>query len=123
MTVREIEAKVLLSPVKQPDPYFGLKYSMNLYRGCQHRCVYCDSRSLCYGIEDFDGEVLVKANATSRPLVTVTLRRLMAPGSWKPCLRNWPLAMACRPQSGPTGLWKRRSSRYSDGFWSICSTR
>jgi DNA repair photolyase len=60
--VREIEAKTLLSSSKRPDPWFGLKYTMNLYRGCQHRCIYCDSRSLCYGIEDFDGEVLVKAN-------------------------------------------------------------
>jgi DNA repair photolyase len=61
--IREIQAKVLLSHVKQPDSWFGLKYNMNLYRGCQHRCIYCDSRSECYQIEDFDGEVLVKANA------------------------------------------------------------
>ena len=61
--VREIKAKTLLSHTKQPDTYFGLKYNMNLYRGCQHRCIYCDSRSECYQIEDFDGEVLVKANA------------------------------------------------------------
>jgi DNA repair photolyase len=58
-----IQAKVLLSHVKQPDTYFGLKYNMNLYRGCMHRCIYCDSRSECYRIEDFDGEVLVKVNA------------------------------------------------------------
>jgi DNA repair photolyase len=63
MGVREIQAKVLLSHVRQPDAWFGLKYNMNLYRGCQHRCIYCDSRSECYQIEDFDGEVLVKANA------------------------------------------------------------
>jgi DNA repair photolyase len=61
--VKEIQAKVLLSHVKQPDSWFGLKYNMNLCRGCQHRCIYCDSRSECYQIEDFDGEVLVKANA------------------------------------------------------------
>ncbi len=61
--VKEIQAKVLLSHVKQPDTWFGLKYNMNLYRGCQHRCIYCDSRSECYQIEDFDGEILVKANA------------------------------------------------------------
>jgi DNA repair photolyase len=31
---------------------------------CVHQfCIYCDSRSECYQIEDFDGEVLVKANA------------------------------------------------------------
>lgn len=61
--IKEIEAKTLLSPVKQPDPWFGLKYNMNLYRGCRHRCIYCDSRSECYQIENFDGEVLVKTNA------------------------------------------------------------
>ncbi|MFC1572738.1 radical SAM protein [Candidatus Eisenbacteria bacterium] len=59
---REIRAKVLLSHVKQPDPWFGLKYSMNLYRGCQHQCIYCDSRSACYRIEEF-GEILIKSNA------------------------------------------------------------
>lgn len=61
--VKEIRAKVLLAHIQQPDTWFGLKYNMNLYRGCMHRCIYCDSRSDCYQIEDFDGEVLVKANA------------------------------------------------------------
>jgi DNA repair photolyase len=46
----------------QPDTWFGLKYNMNLYRGCQHQCIYCDSRSECYQIEDFS-DILVKANA------------------------------------------------------------
>ena len=28
---------------------------MNLYRGCTHGCIYCDSRSHCYRLEhDFD---------------------------------------------------------------------
>ena len=36
---------------------------MNLYRGCAHQCIYCDTRSACYEIEDFDHEVLVKKNA------------------------------------------------------------
>jgi DNA repair photolyase len=61
--IKEIQAKVLLSHVKQPDNWFGLKYSMNLYRGCQHQCIYCDSRSECYQIEHFNTEVLIKANA------------------------------------------------------------
>jgi len=63
MAIREIQAKVLLAHVRQPDPWFGLRYNVNLYRGCQHRCIYCDSRSECYQIEHFDREVLVKANA------------------------------------------------------------
>jgi len=61
--IKEIHAKVLLSHVKQPDTWFGLKYCMNLYRGCQHRCIYCDSRSACYNIDRFDQDVLVKINA------------------------------------------------------------
>ena len=29
--------------------------TMNLYRGCQHGCIYCDSRSKCYHFEhDFE---------------------------------------------------------------------
>jgi DNA repair photolyase len=60
--IKEIQAKVLLAHVKQPDSGFGLKYNMNLYRGCQHQCIYCDSRSECYRIENFD-DVLVKVNA------------------------------------------------------------
>jgi len=61
--IKEIQAKVVLSHVKQPDNWFGFKYNMNLYRGCQHQCIYCDSRSECYRIENFNTEVLVKANA------------------------------------------------------------
>jgi DNA repair photolyase len=60
--IREIEARVMLAHVRQPDTWFGLRYNMNIYRGCQHQCIYCDSRSECYGIEDFR-EVLVKVNA------------------------------------------------------------
>ena len=60
--IKEIQANVLLSHVKRPDTWFGLKYNMNLYRGCEHQCIYCDSRSKCYQIEDFR-DVLVKANA------------------------------------------------------------
>ena len=60
--IHEIQAKVLLSHIRQPDPWFGLKYNMNIYRGCQHQCIYCDSRSECYQIEDFQ-DVIVKTNA------------------------------------------------------------
>jgi len=60
--IKEIQAKVLLSSAKRPDPWFGIQYTMNLYRGCQHQCIYCDSRSECYQIENFS-DILVKANA------------------------------------------------------------
>ena len=61
--IREITAKSILQDVKQPDPWFGLRYNMNLYRGCQHGCIYCDSRSQCYKIDNFDSEIVIKENA------------------------------------------------------------
>jgi DNA repair photolyase len=60
--IHEVTAKTLLSSSRQPDPWFGIKYTMNLYRGCTHQCIYCDSRSECYQIENF-ADVLVKTNA------------------------------------------------------------
>jgi DNA repair photolyase len=60
--ISEIETRTILNYVKQPDPYFGLKYNMNLYRGCQHQCIYCDSRSECYQLGDL-ADIRVKVNA------------------------------------------------------------
>ncbi|MBU0595882.1 radical SAM protein [Candidatus Bipolaricaulota bacterium] len=64
--IKEIVAKTLVTRVRGLDTYFGLDYGMNLYRGCQHHCIYCDSRSRCYEIENFDRDVLIKANAVER---------------------------------------------------------
>ncbi len=63
MTIKPIHAKTILSRMADPKGWFAARYNMNLYRGCEHRCVYCDSRSDCYGIEHFDQELLVKVNA------------------------------------------------------------
>ena len=60
MAIIEIKAKTLLATIRQPDEIFGLKYNMNLYRGCQHQCIYCDSRSQCYGIVTLN-DILVKS--------------------------------------------------------------
>ena len=76
--IKEITAKTLLSSAKQPDPWFGIKYNLNLYRGCQHQCIYCDSRSECYQIEDFR-DVLVKVNALE--LLDAELKRKRVKGT------------------------------------------
>lgn len=34
--------------------WFGANYNMNIYKGCCHGCIYCDSRSGCYRVESFD---------------------------------------------------------------------
>lgn len=39
------------------------KNGMNLFRGCTHGCIYCDSRSTCYQINHEFEDVEVKANA------------------------------------------------------------
>ncbi len=36
---------------------------MNLYRGCTHGCIYCDSRSKCYHLEHDFEDIEVKQNA------------------------------------------------------------
>lgn len=38
---------------------------MNLYRGCSHGCIYCDSRSKCYQINHLFEDIEVKENALS----------------------------------------------------------
>lgn len=58
-----IEAKSIVSGYDEDNRWFGINYKMNIYKGCCHGCIYCDSRSECYGIEDFD-RVRAKANST-----------------------------------------------------------
>ena len=36
---------------------------MNIYRGCTHGCIYCDSRSLCYQFDHKFEDIEVKQNA------------------------------------------------------------
>ncbi|WP_084111979.1 SPL family radical SAM protein [Paramaledivibacter caminithermalis] len=52
--MKYIKAKTIIAHNKYSDAWFGTKYNMNIYRGCSHGCIYCDSRSACYQIEDFD---------------------------------------------------------------------
>jgi len=54
-----------------------LDYSMNIYRGCSHGCIYCDSRSDCFKNTDFD-TVKVKENALQ--IVRDDLRRKVKVG-------------------------------------------
>ena len=41
----------------------GGSYGMNIYRGCTHGCIYCDSRSTCYHFLHAFEDVEVKQNA------------------------------------------------------------
>lgn len=47
----------------QAKGILSAKNGMNLYRGCLHGCIYCDSRSKCYHMEHDFEDIEVKENA------------------------------------------------------------
>ncbi len=49
------------------------KNGMNIYRGCTHGCIYCDSRSKCYQVQHDFEDIEVKQNAPD--LLEDALRR------------------------------------------------
>ena len=57
-----IPARTIISGFSEGNNWFGNNYTMNIYKGCCHGCIYCDSRSECYRVENFD-QVRVKENA------------------------------------------------------------
>lgn len=57
-----IPSKTIVTKTKAPSKWFGIDYNMNIYKGCSHGCIYCDSRSDCYQIDDFD-RIRIKENA------------------------------------------------------------
>lgn len=59
--MQTVPAKTIVSDYSECG-WFGANYNMNIYRGCCHGCIYCDSRSECYHIENFD-TVRAKENA------------------------------------------------------------
>lgn len=60
----EITSKSILRKHKKADSWFITRYGMNLYRGCNHNCAYCDGRAENYYVQgEFDEDVEVKVNA------------------------------------------------------------
>lgn len=61
----------------QAKSILSAKNGMNIYRGCQHGCIYCDSRSLCYQMHHPFEDIAVKENALE--LLEDALRRKRRP--------------------------------------------
>ncbi len=71
-----IDAKTIVNRCKDTS-WFGTEYSMNIYKGCCHGCIYCDSRSACYHVEEFDR---VRAKKDALKLIRNDLERKTRPG-------------------------------------------
>ena len=63
----------------QAKSILSAKNGFNLYRGCSHGCIYCDSRSRCYQMQHDFADIEVKANALE--LLEQALQRKR-----KPCM-------------------------------------
>ncbi|NLK29190.1 MAG: radical SAM protein [Clostridiales bacterium] len=61
--MHEVEVKSILSA----------QNGMNIYRGCTHGCIYCDSRSKCYQMNHDFEDIEVKTNAPT--LLEKSLRK------------------------------------------------
>ena len=66
-----ITAKTIISGYAEHNDWFGKNYNMNIYKGCCHGCIYCDSRSECYRIDNFD---VVRAKKDAIALINKELK-------------------------------------------------
>ena len=74
--------KSIVNKVTSPD--VGMSYSMNMYQGCEHGCIYCYARNAheFWGYSaglDFERKILVKHNAPK------LLEEKLKSKSWKAC--------------------------------------
>ncbi len=74
--IQYIPAKTIITRTKGAG-WFGTEYNMNIYRGCSHGCIYCDSRSDCYQNAEFDK---VKAKKDALSILRKDLQRKVKPG-------------------------------------------
>jgi len=66
-----IPAKTIISGYADHNAWFGNNYNINIYKGCCHGCIYCDSRSECYRIDNFD---VVRAKKDALALINKELK-------------------------------------------------
>lgn len=74
----------------------------NAYRGCTHGCIYCDSRSLCYGFTHTFEDIEVKRNAPElleAALRSMRKRCMIGTGSmcdpYMPCEESLQITRRC----------------------------
>ncbi len=107
MEYKEIYPKTILSRLKDKDSWFQCRYTMNIYRGCEHGCIYCDGRSTRFwpdgGNVSFSDIALVKMNAPDlldKKLRKLTKKEVLCLGggvndSYQPCEQKYELTKKC----------------------------
>lgn len=96
-----IPAKTIVTKNKS-TAWFGNDYTMNIYKGCCHGCIYCDSRSDCYRVEDFDR---VRAKEDALRIVRDDLRRKTKKGVVGTGSMSDPIILLRRSSVLPGMLW------------------
>jgi DNA repair photolyase len=81
MTFYEVQARSIVNRVPESSR-MAFNWTINPYRGCQHKCVYCFARNTHTYLdldsgEDFNSRVIVKVNAPE------LLRKKLASPSWR----------------------------------------
>lgn len=74
--MKTVPARTIITR-RQDASWFNMDYNMNIYRGCCHGCIYCDSRSDCYQIQDFD---TVRAKENALGIIRDELRKKIKSG-------------------------------------------
>ena len=93
-------------------------YGMNIYRGCSHGCIYCDSRSKCYQFTHAFEDIEVKQNAPElleQALKSKRQKAMIGTGSMSDPY------MHCEEQLGLTRKCLEVISRY--GFGAAVQTK
>ena len=86
----------------QAKGILSARNGMNIYRGCQHGCIYCDSRSRCYQFDHLFEDIEVKQNAPElleKALRSRRRRCVVSTGSmsdpYMPCEKELGLTAKC----------------------------
>lgn len=73
-----VEAKTIVHRNKTMNNYYlAAEYTMNIYRGCSHGCIYCFARGAYYDIAEFDR---VRAKKDALLMIRDELRRKIKTG-------------------------------------------